>query len=71
MNLTRRQIRASMLSAMATTLGNDAFGTGAGYLYDEAADLPDRDRRIHQRRVEAVARELIAEFSRRADRLGR
>lgn len=69
--ITRRAIRASILAAMATTLDNDAFGTGAGYLYDVMDDLPDAERRAHEERVRSVAREIINEFSRRTERLTR
>ena len=68
---TRRAIRASILAAMATTLDNEAFGTGAGYLYDVADGLPDADRRAYEERVKSVATEIINEFSRRAERLAR
>ena len=68
---TRRAIRSSILGAMATTLDNDAFGTGAGYLYDVMDDLPDAERRAYEERVRSVAREIIDEFSHRAERLTR
>lgn len=66
---TRREIRATVLSAMATTLDNDAFGTDADYLYDCVADAPDEDQRAYRARVKAVVEEIIDEFSRRAERL--
>lgn len=68
---TRREIRATMLDAMATTLFNDANDLGAGYLYDRTEDMSAEQSAAYQKRVEAVAAELVAEFARRAERLRR
>lgn len=68
---TRREIRATMLSAMATTLDNDANDLGAGYLYDCVDDMGDAAALAHRYRVQAVAAGLVAEFARRAEKLRR
>lgn len=59
-----------MLSAMATTLDNDAHGTGAEYIYDCIGDdTPTTEAQAYQKRVTAVVAELVKEFERRAEKL--
>lgn len=65
----RRELRAMMLSAMATTLDNDVTGTAAGYLYDIAEDATASEAQAYYARMKAVGAELAAEFDRRAEKL--
>lgn len=67
---TRREIRATMLDAMATTLHYDRGE--AGYLYEPWEDkLSNADMAKYRDRASKVGDELVNEFLRRAEKLRR
>lgn len=67
---TRREIRASVFAALATTLHSDYSGTGAGYLYDCDESMTDAQRAVYYDRVSAECAEIVEELDARARRLG-